>query len=237
MSEMEIVKMKICQNCCAPLDDCNCTWMQLASGRAFFPFAPRVEDIQIEDIAHALALQNRYAGHTSYPMSVAHHCLMVSRIVEEHRDLPALSTGCSSIDSGLSLAALLHDAAEAYLVDLPRPVKEAPGFADGYKALERKLESAVEERFGLSSGVLNDPRVKRADDMALAHEANALGMLDRAPRNWRLHAPPDCLDHVTWHARDRYGSKLFRLCPLEPASWQDVKVAFLAEFQRLTGGR
>ena len=79
-------------------------WMQTHSGIQFWPLDPRPEDILIEDIAHALSNQCRFAGHCCFHYSVAQHSVLVSE------NVPAQD----------AMWGLLHDAGEAYLVDLPR---------------------------------------------------------------------------------------------------------------------
>lgn len=105
-------------------------WMQTFTGRQFWPLDPRPGEVEILDIAHALANQCRYAGHCRRFYSVAEHCVLLARAVTpEHR-----------------LWALLHDAAEAYLVDLPRPVKRQ---VVGYHTAEAAVMAAICLRFGL----------------------------------------------------------------------------------------
>lgn len=105
-------------------------WLQVYSGRQFWPLDARPEDVDIIDIAHSLSLQCRYAGHVKSFYSVAEHCLHVSRYVPQE----------------FALIGLLHDASEAYLVDIPRPVKR---FMPEYKVAEKALEAVIAERFGL----------------------------------------------------------------------------------------
>jgi len=105
-------------------------WMQTYTGRQFWPLDPRADEVHIEDIAHALSMQCRYAGHCKRFYSVAEHSVHLARHVS-----PANA-----------LWALLHDASEAYLVDVPRPVKP---YLAGYKDAEAKVMAAVCERFGL----------------------------------------------------------------------------------------
>ena len=78
----------------------------------FTPLAPRREDIIIEDIAHALSLMTRANGHFPEFYSVAQHCMDCAMVAEAE---------CLSIRE--QLACLLHDASEAYLSDITRPVK------------------------------------------------------------------------------------------------------------------
>ena len=55
------------------------SWAQTFTGRQFFPLDPDPQDIDIVDIAHSLAMQCRYNGHTDRFYSVAEHCVHVSR--------------------------------------------------------------------------------------------------------------------------------------------------------------
>lgn len=128
-------------------------WMQLASGGRFYPMDPRPEEIHIEDIAHSLSMLNRFNGHASRPYSVAEHSVRVARLVPPDQ----------------RLAALLHDASEAYLADVPRPVKP---YLPEYKEAEHAVEKAIAERFGLDYPW--HPEIKRADNIMLATEAREL---------------------------------------------------------------
>src|ERR1051326_5301684 len=103
------------------------------SGRWINPLNPRPEDIDIVDIAHALSNQCRFTGHTRFFYSVAQHsCLVSDECANPHK-----------------LGGLLHDASEAYLSDIARPIKAQPGFGEVYKTCENKLMIAVAKRFSL----------------------------------------------------------------------------------------
>lgn len=135
--------------------------MQTFTGRAFWPLDPRPDEIDPIDIAHALSLLCRYGGHTRRFYSVAEHCVLMSHAVKpEH-----------------ALWALLHDATEAYLVDLPRPVKR---HMPGYRAVEDELMVHVAARFGLDGAMPGE--VKDADNRILLDERAAL--LGPQPRPW-----------------------------------------------------
>lgn len=110
-------------------------WMQVRSGRQFWPLDARADEVDIGDIAHSLAMQCRYAGHCLRFYSVAEHSVLLARWVAR-----------MGATADVMLWALLHDASEAYLVDVPRPVKP---FLAGYKDSERRVMAAVCERFGL----------------------------------------------------------------------------------------
>ena len=113
-------------------------YMETYTGHRFDPTLATVADIFIEDIAHALALQNRYNGHTAGPLSVARHSLWVAHEVE-------LACGHDRL---LTLTGLLHDAAEAYLGDIIRPLKHRP-WAKGYLEMEARMEAVISEKFRL----------------------------------------------------------------------------------------
>lgn len=104
------------------------------TGKLFYPLEPDPELICIEDIAHGLANQCRFAGQAVCRYySVAEHCIHVSRIC----------------DPSVALWGLLHDAAEAYLGDMPRPLKHATAFGAVYREAEDALMAAICDRFGL----------------------------------------------------------------------------------------
>jgi hypothetical protein len=136
-------------------------WLQTFSGGQFWPLDPRPEEVSLEDIAHALANLCRFAGHCLKFYSVAQHSVIVSRIVpREH-----------------ALQALLHDAAEAYMVDVPRPLKLA---LPDYRGLEKRVQAVIYRRFGLPE--VDDPCVKAADDRALAQEH--IDLMASSPYDW-----------------------------------------------------
>lgn len=123
-------------------------------GHRFFLTRPRIDDVAIEDIAHGLAYQCRFNGQTREFYSVAQHSLMVMQLV------PA----------PLRLAALLHDAAEAYLGDMVKPLKNLfPEFT----AIEARVMQIIGERFAVDLEHL-DPAIKVADLIALATEKRDL---------------------------------------------------------------
>jgi hypothetical protein len=86
------------------------SWQQTFTGRQFWPCDPRPEDVCLEDIAHHLALMCRFGGACRVFYSVAEHSVRVAELVWDR----------TNGDREAALAGLLHDASEAYLVDIPK---------------------------------------------------------------------------------------------------------------------
>jgi hypothetical protein len=139
-------------------------WIQTYSGIKFFPFDPRSEEITIVDIAHALSMQCRFTGHVKEFYSVAQHSVMVSYYCKKEN----------------ALWGLLHDASEAYLSDVSRPVKYDWAM-DGYRNVEKTLMLKICEKFGLPPDMPEDVRI--ADNDMCASEGKQL-MLRPPVDNW-----------------------------------------------------
>jgi 5'-deoxynucleotidase YfbR-like HD superfamily hydrolase len=132
------------------------SFMFTITGNPFWPFDPRLEDLNIETIAHHLSLQCRYNGAISKFYSVAEHSVYVSRL-------------CKPEDA---LEGLLHDASEAYIGDLTRPLKRMSSLGDPFKAIELELEKVISKRFQLAYPWPES--VKYADDAVAAAEIEQL---------------------------------------------------------------
>lgn len=111
----------------------NCApWIETYTVKQFWFLNPSPEMFNIEDIAHALSMVCRYAGHVNRFYSVATHCCLIADYF--------------SYDPRLHLTALMHDAAEAYIGDMPRPLKRR---LKQFRAIEGRIEQALAEKFGI----------------------------------------------------------------------------------------
>ena len=127
--------------------------IRTVSGIYINVFDPTPEMICIEDIAHALSFQCRFGGHLPEFYSVAQHSANCCALVEpEHK-----------------LAALLHDASEAYLLDIPRPIKNRLG---NYKLIENELMCVIADKYGFQWPL--HEKVKEVDKRMLQIEWDCL---------------------------------------------------------------
>lgn len=119
------------------------------SGKYLDVFNPDPEMICIEDIAHSLAHQCRFGGHLPQFYSVAQHSYFVSKMVDKEYEL----------------IGLMHDASEAYLLDIPRPIKKK---LPCYKAIENSLMEVIAKKFGFQYPFPME--IKEADETRLFFE-------------------------------------------------------------------
>lgn len=138
-----------------------------ASGWPMSLTFPTWRCIDDQDIAQALSRICRFCGHSRQFYSVAQHCVHVSEIVPRED----------------ALAALLHDATEAYIGDLVSPLKS---MLPAYKAIEQRLWSAIAQRFSVDPVL--PASVKQADLQLLAIERRDL--LPDSPMEW------PCLENI-----------------------------------------
>jgi len=115
-------------------------WFQTFTGNKFYPLDPKVDEIFIEDIAHALSVLCRFGGHCLQFYSVAQHCVIGADELYETYGL----------DKELAFNFLMHDASEAYLNDLIRPLKRASDLGKLYRVIEERLEFVLASKFKLT---------------------------------------------------------------------------------------
>ena len=190
-------------------------WQRMLSGRRLDLLDPSPLDVEIEDIAHGLARVARWNGQTNgdHALSVAQHSLLVEAVFSR------LDTGATAASK---LVALLHDAPEYVIGDMISPFKAVVG--GGYKAVEKRLQSAINLRFSLPAGTAAGllKMIKQADTVAAYFEATHLAGFTES-------------EAVKFFGRPRgFSADMFDLAPL-PALKAQQK--FLQRFQALDIGR
>ena len=139
-------------------------WVQTYTGKAVHLLDPKPEEIDIVDIAHSLAHQFRYNGHTLKPITVAEHCILVSHFVAP----------------GNALWGLLHDAAEFAVGDLVGPLKR---MLPEFSRIEAGVMRCICEKFGLFPQ--DEPAEVKNIDRRLLHNELA-DLMAAPPQNWAL---------------------------------------------------
>jgi hypothetical protein len=182
----------------------------MLSGRRLDLLDPSPLDIEIDDIAHGLARVARWNGQTrgAHAFSVAQHCLVVERLVQELQ--PGLVRTAR-------LAALLHDAPEYVIGDLISPFKAAVGF--DYKSFELRLLAAIHIRFGLPprQPAEIETLIKQGDRISAFHEATQLAGFESSEARSFFGRPPARL----------------RTPKLVPVITEEAESQFLERFRRL----
>jgi len=182
--------------------DREAAWIQTYSGRRFNPTNPNPDAIVIQDIAHSLSMQCRFTGHTKKFYSVAQHSVLVSHI-------------CNEEDA---LWGLLHDASEAYLIDVPRPLKRSGKF-EAYLEYEAQMQRAICKRFGLP--YQEPPSVKKADTKLLSTEARDL--MSPLHPDWVNRTTPLPFIIDAWDqqkAKDMFMQRFFELIGADPSNYE-----------------
>jgi hypothetical protein len=137
-------------------------YIETHSGIHFHFLEPSQDEIDIKDIAYALANQCRFNGHVPF-FSVAEHSVAVA----------------ARLHPRLQLAGLLHDAAEAYLSDIPSPIKQ---FLPDYRAMEDRVQKVIYEKYNVYLSEAETAEIKKADRDATSTEAHYL--LRSGGRDW-----------------------------------------------------
>lgn len=182
--------------------------IETVSGKLVNPTAPTAESIGIKDIAWALSRIPRFAGHTitEIPYNVAQHSVYVSELIDslfKHginfadtvEDFESILQAAGTIGhmnggnyQDLLIKALIHDAHEAYIGDIPSPIKKIPELHETFKLIEMRLDHAILSKLGLDAVTENERRViKWADKLAQAIEGYQF--MPSRGLNWALPKP------------------------------------------------
>lgn len=167
-------------------------WIYTFKGNQFYALDPHPEDIDIQDIAHATALTCRYSGHCNTFYSVAQHSVILSKNVSKEH----------------ALSALLHDSAEAYMTDIPRPIKYMLG--EEFREIEDHIYRVIAEKFGAEHPLPEE--VHKLDHNIVHDEAKVL--FDIPPEWISLYEPTGI--------------------NIQPVGWRQAETMFLKRFEELT---
>jgi len=191
-------------------------WIQTWSGIAFEPLNPRVEDVRVEDIAHSLSLICRFNGHCARHYSVAEHSLWAmcaewaeANAVAHHYEtwrledaLEAFLNECEYGDSSpvSALELLCHDRSEAYLCDLPRPLKQLKEAAF-YIDAEHTVDDVTRQALHLPNTIVaeHDALVKVVDLRMLITEKRDLMSVSRGASLFPLLVEPYAHINLFYH--------------------------------------
>ena len=163
-------------------------WIETYTGKKFHYLKPTVDEIDIVDIAHSLALKTRFSGHCKTFYSVAEHSIRVAKLLPQE----------------LKLSGLLHDVAEAYIPDIPRPIKATFGL----KPVEDKILQVIYAKYN----TFPSPKIMEADDVLIATEAR------------------DLMENTDGWAKLPEPLK----AKIVPVRWQTAELRFLIAFYLLT---
>lgn len=134
-------------------------FLRVVSNKLVDVYNMQPEDINAWDIAWALHHVNRYNGHTPIAWDVLSHTGLAFMLYLSQTPTP---TDLENRDT--SLALLLHDASEAYICDICRPLKQT---MPEYRKLEQSIMDVIYLRFGIDGNKVNHAKVKKFDDQAL----------------------------------------------------------------------
>lgn len=183
-----------------PVNQVDKAYIGTFTGKKFFLLKPRLVDVDIRDIAHGLALQCRWTGQSRFHYSIAQHCYYCSFLGPENE----------------ALDRLMHDAPEAYMGDMNRPLKHFTAAGPAYRRQEAVIQHVICRKYGLS---LTEPdSVHIADQQMLSAERGQLMRL-----NFKI--------SDIWQTRAAANVKIARWTP------EKAEKMFLKRFKELYKGR
>jgi hypothetical protein len=202
------------------MGDKKSNWIVTHMGKQFFPFDPKPEQVDIRDIANSLAMQCRWGGHTTTFYSIAEHVVRCTAALQYNSRCEPLH---GADDRRVAMLVLLHDAHEAYTMDLPRPLKRG---LDGYEEVASAVQGVIYEALDLAPPTDEEQEtIKFCDNLLLTTEA----------RDVTTH-PFDGVDWIDGNSRI-----IFETLPkpmkeqIEARPWQIAKTDFLTYFRVLGG--
>lgn len=180
------------------------------AGRTVDVFSLEDADFRIAELAHSLALINRFNGHTPEPISVAQHSVCVARLVAPQHQKQAL----------------LHDAAEALVGDVTKWLKSSPMFS-GYRQLEHLLQRQIFVRFGCAPDLA--PEIEEADRVMVRFE----GQTAFGPQ-WEVHGPDGPHPDYPPLTHDEYARVRRQIgAGWSPWPWKVAELSFMALWEEI----
>lgn len=177
-------------------------FIETYTGRAFWPLKPTAEALSVIDIAHALSNQCRYSGHVGYFYSVAQHSCLLAKWLADNGGSPQ---DC--------LQMLMHDAPEAYLVDVPRPIKQ---YMPDYRQWDYDLNSVIRQWMGWAD--LPIPAMQDELDSRIIVDERA-ALMSKSDLNWGHELEPLGLKIVPWSPLDAERSFLTQYAAYSHAAY------------------
>lgn len=171
--------------------------LETLEGRYISLINPTADEIHLDDIACSLSKECRFGGFVPRHYSVAEHACLVSELIERYSEKPHLA-----------FPALHHDSPEAYLRDIPKPLKELLG--EKYEELTAAFDRAIGERFGIDPADFHDPVLKFWDDYAMRLEARELKHSRGVGHHWGHDEPVWGLLGRSLGFRDCFAEQEFR---------------------------
>lgn len=189
--------------------------LQTVGGKFIWPLDPHVDEIDVESIARGLSTECRYGNQSPFPYTVAWHSVALSHVVPEK----------------YAQAALIHDASEAFLKDIPRPIRRQEPFKSMYEAIERRLLKVCFEYFGVDFALMDNDEFLFYDLKISWCEMNLWGELlpiYKAKANGLYGWDEEKLEH----SRDKEYLSWVAACPRENV-WEQSEGAWLRRYNEL----
>ena len=189
--------------------------LQTVSGKFIWPLDPRPDEIDEISIARGLSTECRFGNQSPYPLPVAWHCVALSHVVP----------------SEYAQAALLHDASEAYLKDIPRPLRRQEPFKGAYEVVEERLLRVCFEKFGVDYDLMDNEQFLFYDvkmswcEMTVWSKTHPVF---EAKMNGLFANNPKAIEH----SKDQEYIEWVERCPQDNV-WQQAENAWLERFDEL----
>lgn len=198
-------------------------WILSANGTAYWPTDPRPENIDIQVIAQSLSQKVRFGGHGRPFYSVAQHVVLVKNIVEEYAPTEGVS---KYVTFQAARHALVHDAHEAWLVDLPSPLKKQPAIRQVWREWEALWDAVIFETLDVEDTPEIRQLVKTADLVAMRLEGEHI--MPTPPNDWEWPGHGASSEKVIQLAEEH------RMIDASPArgvwTWEKAEERFLDEW-------